>query len=255
MKLFHYTLGEGKPLLILHGLFGISDNWMGIGKVLAENFRVIIPDLRNHGRSPHADAFGYPPMCDDLLELMEGLDLQRVILLGHSMGGKLAMHFALQYQEMVSKLVVVDISPRHTRARQIHFRMMQAMKSVNFDTVSSRQEVENILSNQIESKALRLFILKNLIRIDPNRFAWRPYIKAIEHNIDNIMKGIPEETPFHQPTLFIRGQLSDYITDEDIPAIRAIFPDHRIETIADAGHWVHADQPEAFLYVLMGFLI
>jgi esterase len=254
VKLFRHTLGDGPPLVILHGLFGISDNWMSVGKALAGCYRVIIPDLRNHGRSPHAEAFGYFPMMEDLLEMLEESDYQSVILLGHSMGGKLAMHFAVQYPEMVQKLIVVDISPRQTRVRQTHLRMLHAMNAIDFDQITSRQEVEMILADHIETEALRLFVMKNLIRIDRQRFAWRINLGAIERNIDEIMEGIPAGSGFDQPTLFIRGGDSDYITGEDLPVIRMMFPHHQMVTIPEAGHWVHADQPEEFLMILMNFL-
>jgi len=254
VKLFCHTLGSGPPLVILHGLFGISDNWMTIGKALSQHYRVIIPDLRNHGRSPHAEAFGFFPMMEDLLELVEEHDLTSVVLLGHSLGGKLAMHFAVQYPEMVQKLIVVDISPRQTRVRQTHLRMLQAMNAIDFDQITSRQEVETLLKNHMDSKAHRLFVMKNLVRIDRQRFAWRINLGAIERNIDEIMEGIPAGSGFDQPTLFIRGGDSDYITGEDLPVIRMMFPHHQMMTIPDAGHWVHADQPEKFMQRLLEFL-
>lgn len=254
MKLFRHTLGEGPPLVILHGLFGISDNWMSVGKALAEKYHVIIPDLRNHGRSPHAEAFGYFPMKEDLLEMLEELDIKSFILIGHSMGGKLAMHFAVQYPEMVQKLIVVDISPRQTRVRQTHLRMLHAMNSINFNQITTRQEVEKILAGYIETEALRLFVMKNLVRIDLNRLAWRINLGAIERNIDEIMEGLPAGSGFDEPTLFIRGEESDYITGEDLPVIRMMFPHHQMVTIPEASHWVHADQPEEFIMSLQEFL-
>jgi esterase len=254
MELFRHTLGEGPPLLILHGLFGISDNWMTIGKVLSDTHRVIIPDLRNHGRSPHAEAFGFIPMCDDLLELLEELNLLKVSLMGHSMGGKLAMHFAMHYPEMVDKLVVVDISPGQTRVRQNHLKILQAMKSVNFDLVETRQEVDRILAGFVPSESIRLFILKNLVRVDRHRLAWRINLHAIELNLDEIMEGVPAASPFRNQTLFIRGGESDYILDEDIKLISELFPGYRLKTIPNAGHWVHADQPEQFIAEAQEFL-
>lgn len=254
MKLFYHTLGEGPPLVILHGLFGISDNWMTIGKELAHKYRVIIPDLRNHGRSSHAEAFGYFPMMEDLLEMLEELEIKSVILLGHSMGGKLAMHFAVQYPEMVQKLIVVDISPRQTRVRQTHLRMLHAMNSIDFNQIKSRQEVELILADYIETEALRLFVMKNLIRIDRTRLAWRINLGAIERNIDEIMEGLPAGSGCAHPTLFISGGDSDYITGDDMPVIRMMFPHHQMVTIPEAGHWIHADQPEKFMLRLQEFL-
>lgn len=254
MELFCHALGEGPPIVILHGLFGISDNWITVGKVLAEKFRVIIPDLRNHGRSPHSNAFGFIPMCDDLLELLEKYSIERTILLGHSLGGKLAMHFAVKYPGMVEKLVVVDISPGQTQVRQVHIRMLEAMQSVDFDKVNSRSGVEQAINGIITDRVLQLFVLKNLIRVGTNRFTWRINLKSIRENLDEIMEAVPANLPFQKDTLFIRGGDSDYIRDEDIPLISAIFPDYRLKTIPGAGHWVHSDQPEEFILCLLKFL-
>lgn len=254
MKLFYHALGEGEPLMILHGLFGISDNWMGMGKILSERYRVIIPDLRNHGRSPYADAFSYPAMGEDLMELLESLHITTLNLLGHSMGGKLAMYFATNHPEMVEKLVVVDISPRKTRARQIHFKLLRAMKSVNFDDVHSRQDVDDMLRKFIIDTSLRQFILKNLTRLDYGRYAWRINIEGIEKNMDEIMEDVTPQIPYQKPTLFIRGGNSDYITQEDVNEMPKTFPLHRLETIPGADHWVHAEKSEQMVVLLNDFL-
>jgi esterase len=255
MKLFYHDIGAGEPLVILHGLFGISDNWMTIGKSLSTRFRVIIPDLRNHGRSPHSDAMNYPAMYDDLLELLEELSIDQIHLMGHSMGGKLAMHFSVAYPEMVKKLVVVDISPKTTRARQIHFKMLQAMKSVDFDLMTQRSAIDTMLQATIPSPILRLFVLKNLVRVSPGRLAWRINLEAIEMHMDDIMEGVPADVTFNQPTLFIRGGASDYIPDEDLPLIKQIFTEFQLITIPAAGHWVHAEQPVPFLKALKDFVM
>lgn len=247
MELFRHLMGEGPPLIILHGLFGISDNWVSIGKELSAHHKVIIPDLRNHGRSPHSTAFSYNVMRDDLLELYSDLSIRRAHILGHSMGGKLAMDFALNYPDMVEKLVVVDISPAKTRARQAHFKIMSAMKSIDFDCCSSREMIEEEIAGAIGSRKLRLFILKNLVRITPDRFAWRLNLDAIELNIDEIMEGVESDIPFENPTLFIRGGDSDYITDDDLPGIKTLFPNNQLVTIPGAGHWVHAERPAELL--------
>jgi esterase len=250
MKLFRHEYGAGKPLVILHGLFGISDNWALVGKALAHRFRVVIPDLRNHGRSPHSDVFGYPAMMDDLLEMFVDMQIESPVMLGHSMGGKLAMHLAAEYPEMLHKLVVVDISPGTVLARQAHFAILRAMRMIDFDNLRSRKEVETALARHIPEQAIRLFILKNLVRISPDRFAWRLHLEAIEKQIDGVMEGIPESVVLPHPALFIRGGNSDYITGSDLPVIAKIFPNHRLVTIPEAGHWVHADQYERFMEIL-----
>ena len=251
MELFKHTMGDGDPLVILHGLYGISDNWYTIGKALAKRHRVIIPDLRNHGRSPHAYIFNYLVMTDDILELLDSEGLSSVNLLGHSMGGKLAMHLAIGYPDLVKRLIVADISPRTTSVRQHHLTLLQAMKSVDFDHFTDRKMIDSHLASAIPSPALRRFIMKSLVRVTPDRFAWRIHLEALEQNLDEIMEGIPDTQRFDKPTLFVRGADSDYITEEDFPLMRTIFPNHRLETIDQASHWLHADQPELFVQLVM----
>lgn len=250
MKLFYHEFGAGKPLVILHGLFGISDNWAMIGKELSERFRVIIPDLRNHGRSPHSEVFNYPAMVDDLLELFVDLKIESPVVMGHSMGGKLAMHLVAGYPEMVDRLVVIDIAPGTVRARQTHFAILKAMRQIDFDVMKTRREVEEALVDQIPQQATRLFILKNLVRVAPDRFAWRLHLEAIEKNIDYIMEGVTEDAVFRGATWFIRGGDSDYITDADLPNMTRSYPGHRLVTIPGAGHWVHVDQYDKFMEIL-----
>lgn len=254
MVLFRHTLGVGEPLIILHGLFGISDNWITVGRKLSKEFRVIIPDLRNHGRSPHADAFNYFAMIEDILELYEDIGINTATVIGHSMGGKLAMNFAVQYPDMVDKLVVADISPGKARARQIHFRILKAMQSIDFDCCSSRQEVDDLIAEEINSRPIRLYILKNLVRSDKGRYAWRLNLDAVEKHIDEIMEGLPSGSLFNKEALFIRGGKSDYITDDDLSEINRIFPKYQLETIRDAGHWLHADNHGEFTEKLLSFL-
>lgn len=254
MILFRHILGKGKPVVILHGLFGISDNWITIGRKLSKEFRIIIPDLRNHGRSPHSDAFNYFAMVEDILELFEEIGIRKAIVIGHSMGGKLAMNFAVQYPEMVDKLVVADISPGEARARQLHFRILKAMQTIDFDCCSTRAEVENLIASEIISRPIRLYILKNLVRSEKGRFAWRINLDAVEKRIDEIMEGLPAGSLFTGKTLFIRGEKSDYITDEDIPEISRLFPGYELETVSKAGHWLHADNPQEFTEKLLPFL-
>jgi pimeloyl-ACP methyl ester carboxylesterase len=254
MKLFFRHFGEGQPLIILHGLFGQSDNWVTVGKKLAEQYSVYIPDQRNHGQSPHATVHTYPALADDLLEFIEEQELENIILVGHSMGGKAAMSFALEHPELIEKLVIVDISPRKYPERNIHTQVITQMLSIDLGSTTSRSEVERILEQQISDQRIRYFILKNLYYKIPGKLGWRLNLEAINHNLDHLFDGISAEEPFKHPTLFIKGGNSDYILEQDIPAIEKLFPLASIKTISGATHWVHADAPEELLALIIDFL-
>lgn len=254
MKLFFRKFGSGDPVIILHGLFGISDNWFTHAKRLAEKFEVWVPDLRNHGQSPHSNTFNYYAMVGDLNEFMTDHNLDKAMLIGHSMGGKAAMNFALEHPFMVSKLVIIDISPRAYPVRSIHTDIISAMESVNFDETDYRQDVEEQLKQHIENERIRWFILKNLYRVNRGRLAWRINLKDITANMEAITDGLVYEGVYPGPTLFIRGSESDYITDEDEGLILKFFPNAFIETIEGASHWVHADAPDELCKLLSSFL-
>lgn len=255
MQLFFRKFGEGKPLIILHGLFGISDNWVSFGKKMAEiGFAVYIPDQRNHGQSPHSAAFNYLALVDDLFEFIDDHELEDVILLGHSMGGKVAMRFALENPQYISKLIVVDISLRAYEARPHHKNIIKAMKNVDFSIVKSRKEVEDILNRRIVDTKIRLFIMKNLHRLSQDEFEWRLNLDAICNNLDQMFDGIHVQNAFVKPTLIIRGGKSDYLTDEDIAPLKTAFPHHVLHTIPEASHWVHAEAPKLFYQYITEFL-
>lgn len=253
MKLFYRKFGEGQPLLILHGLFGQSDNWNTIGKQFAEQgFEVYLVDLRNHGLSPHSDAWNYRVMSDDILKLITDADLQNVILLGHSMGGKAAMQFAVEHCELVSKLIIVDIAPKYYP--QHHKTVLQALNAVDFKVVKTRKEAEIILTEYISDLGTRQFLLKNFYWKENGEPGWRFNLKTITGQIENVGEETPKEAGCGAPTLFIRGEKSNYILDEDLKLIRDIFPLSTLETIAGAGHWVHAEKPAAFFDCVVNFL-
>lgn len=247
MKLFYRQFGEGEPFIILHGLFGLSDNWVSIAKVLSETYRVIIPDMRNHGQSPHSPVFNYDAMTSDIIELMDDLDLSKAIILGHSMGGKAAMQFALQNPDLTEKLIVVDMSMRRFEGRQLHTDIIQAMMSIDFQTIESRTDVSRQLATTIADERVRLFILKNLYRKTRYQLDWRLNLTDINQNIDYIFDAISSSTQYMGPALFIKGEQSDYILDTDKPNILQHFPHAIFQTVAGAGHWVQADNPEGFL--------
>jgi esterase len=254
MKLFYRHYGEGQPIVILHGILGISDNWVSIGRRLAEKFEVFIPDQRNHGQSPHSDTFSYYALVDDLFEFIEDHQLSKPILIGHSMGGKVAMNYTLEHPHWIDKLIVVDISVRNYPARRQHLDIMDAMLSIDFDQLSTREEIEKIINEKIKSTSVAGFIMKNLCRIGKNRLAWRLNLKSIYQNIENVFEGV--ELPYTSdiPVLFIKGGASDYILDEDVPLILQKFPNAIFKTIENASHWVHADAPDALCKSLSEFL-
>lgn len=254
MKLFYRRFGAGDPVIILHGLFGISDNWFTHAKRLAEKFEVWVPDLRNHGQSPHSHVFNYHAMVEDLNEFMTDHKFDRAMIIGHSMGGKVAMNFALEHPYMVGKLVVLDISPRAYPVRSIHMDIINAMELVDFDEIEYRQDVEELLKKHIENERIRWFILKNLYRVNRGRLAWRVNLKDISANINAITGGLVSEGIFTGSVLFIRGSESDYITDEDEDLILKYFPNASVETIEGASHWVHADAPDELCRLLSYFL-
>ncbi len=254
MKLFYRHYGTGQPVIILHGIFGVSDNWVTLGKKLAEKFSVYIPDQRNHGKSPHSATFNYFAMADDLLEFITEHKLERPMIIGHSMGGKVAMTFALEHPEMAERLVVVDISPRKYPGRNVHFDMIAAMMAVNFDAVHSRAEVEQLLETSIPNRRIRMFVMKNLYRKTRHSFDWRLNLEALNANMDYVFEGVESSDTYEGPTLFIRGGRSDYIVDADIPLIRKLFPAAQIQTIEKASHWVHAEAPAELCSHFSAFL-
>ncbi|MGB0915284.1 MAG: alpha/beta fold hydrolase [Crocinitomicaceae bacterium] len=252
MKLHYRELGEGQPLMILHGLFGFSDNWQSHAKKLAEYYRVILVDLRNHGHSPWSDDFSYDLMSDDVFELCEDLKLEDFILVGHSMGGKVAMNFAQKHEELLEKLVVVDIGikgyPMH------HEHILAGIHSVDLPNIKVRREAEEQMSAHIDSEGIKQFLLKNLYWKEKGKIAWRMNVHVLEREMENILSPVPEEE-VSVPTLFIRGAMSNYILDEDIDSIEELFIDAEIVTIENAGHWVHAEAAGEFSDALLSFCL
>jgi esterase len=253
MKLHYRKYGQGQPLIILHGLFGQSDNWNSIAKQLGENnFEVYCVDQRNHGLSPHGDEWNYKAMSEDVLELIQDHQLQNIILLGHSMGGKTAMQFAIDHSATLDKLIVVDIAPKYYPLH--HQTVLQALQAVDFSVVKTRREVEDILSQYISDFGTKQFLLKNIYWKENGELDWRFNLKVIAEQIENIGQETPTDKMCEVQTLFIRGEHSKYILDEDMNLIHDIFPRSMLETIEGAGHWVHAEKPTAFFDCVMNFV-
>lgn len=254
MQLYYREFGQGQPVIILHGLFGQSDNWVTIGRRIADQFHVFIPDQRNHGQSPHATVHSFPAMADDLAEFIAEHHLEDPIIIGHSMGGKTAMTYALENPGKVKKLVVIDISPRRYPERVTHTLVISQMMGIDLQTVTTRTEVEKILNSRIPDNRVRMFILKNLYYKIHGQLAWRLNLEAINQSMDLLFDRIDSDNQYAGPTLFVRGGKSDYIADEDTVLIKKLFPEAVIKTISGATHWVHADAPEELCSMLSSFL-
>ena len=246
MQLHHREQGQGTPLVILHGLFGTLDNWQTLAKRWAEaGHRVISADLRNHGRSFHTPEHTYELMSQDVLALFDSLQLgPETTLLGHSMGGKVAMHFALHHPDRLARLIVVDIAPRAS-SMEHQDNILAGLNAVPLAQLESRQQADDALAQHIPQPGVRQFLLKNLYRKEDNSFAWRQNLTVLTDNKKAVGAEISAPQPFPKPALFIRGGKSDYINTEDkLYGIPALFPNSQVETIVDAGHWVHAEKPD-----------
>ena len=252
MDLFYRETGHGQPLIILHGLFGSSDNWMSIAKAIEDHYTCIIPDLRNHGQSPKSIDWNYSVMVDDLLLLIQKLGLNSTYMLGHSMGGKLAMKFSLFNPSYVSKLVVADISPRHYPVH--HQVILEGLNSMDLQEIKSRKEADEALSPFVPEPGVRAFLLKNLGRDEQGDFFWKINLDVITNSIEEVGEAVSEGLEFDHPTLFMRGEKSKYISDGDFEEAKLIFPNSSLETIGNAGHWLHSEKPKEFVKVLREFL-
>jgi esterase len=253
MKLYYREMGEGQAFVILHGLFGYSDNWQTHAKKISEYYRVILVDQRNHGHSPWDEEMSYELMAKDLKELLDELHLKNIILMGHSMGGKTATVFSHLFPNFLDKLIVVDMGvkayPMH------HNEILKGIKAIDLDHKVSRSEAETAMSEYIHSTGVRQFLLKNLYWNEHKMLAWRMNVPVLEKEMPEILRSIHSNKELFIPTLFIRGELSNYVLDEDWEEIEEQFPDASLVTIAQAGHWVHAEAPQEFLEAVLSFCL
>jgi esterase len=254
MKLAYREFGSGQPLIILHGLFGQSDNWNTLAKRFADRgFHVFTLDQRNHGLSPHSDVWSYDAMAQDLKEFIDEHQLSNVILLGHSMGGKTVMFFEQMFPNVAQKIIVADIAPRAYEAH--HDAVLEALNAVDFSEINTRKDAEAILGNYITDFGTKQFLLKNIYwrEDETKQMAWRFNLKTITKEYYNIETVVPPFTSTTQ-TLFIRGEKSSYINNDDMKDIASRFLNYELITIENSGHWVHAEQPDAFFNGVMGFI-
>ncbi|WP_306640899.1 alpha/beta fold hydrolase [Sanyastnella coralliicola] len=252
MELFYRKIGEeGRPLIILHGLFGSGDNWQTLARSYAEDHQVYLVDQRNHGRSPHADEFSYELMADDLAKFVEDHDLTDVDMIGHSMGGKTAMLFASEHSYALNKLIVADMAPKPYPLH--HQKILEALMTADLNSLGTRGAVGKHLEQHIEEEGVRQFLLKNLYWKNKGELAWRFNVPVLNREIGVIVDETDQQICLTD-TLFVRGSESNYITDEDQFYLSHYFPNSELETINGAGHWLHAEAPETFLAVTRTFL-
>jgi esterase len=252
MPLHFKQLGHGEPLVLLHGLFGSGDNWFGVAPKLVEKFHVFAPDLRNHGHSPHHAEMDYPLMAADVEKFLAAQKIESAHVIGHSMGGKVAMQFALDFPARMKKLVVVDMAPR--AYARTHEKIFAALLALDLKSFQTRQQIEDALAPEILSLNLRRFLLKNLGRDERGKFVWKMNLRGVAENYSRLGEVLSAQNHFDKPALFIRGGKSDYISAPDELEIRRQYPAAQIQTIAAANHWVHADAPEEFVRLVLDFL-
>lgn len=261
MKLFFRKYGEtGPPMIIVHGLYGASDNWVSVARELSAHYEVFVVDQRNHGDSPHDSVHTYEAMRDDLLGFMDEHNIKKAVLLGHSMGGKTVMSLAMSHPERISSLIVVDIAPVSYNDLAVssvmtanHSKMIDAMLEIDVSSMESREEVSRALSVKIGSERIRMFLLKNLTRNKKKEFCWKINLPVLKENLEEIMDGLHTEEFIRKggvtgfPVLFVRGENSDYIQPKDHNTIKRLFPAAEIVSIPNSGHWVHAEQPDLLI--------
>ncbi len=254
MQILHSNIhGQGPPFVILHGFLGMSDNWKSLGTRFSdEGFEMHLIDQRNHGKSFHEDDFSYEILVEDLKSYCDKHELKEIILLGHSMGGKTSMLFAVTYPERVSKLIVADIAPKFYPRH--HHDILNGLSALDFNLVKSRIQAEEILSNYVTHVSTRNFLLKNIYWKEKGQLALRINLDTLIENIDEIGEGLPNHLIFEGDTLFLKGDRSEYITDDDEKAIKAQFENAMIITIQDAGHWLHVENPEGFFEAVINFV-
>ena len=246
------TSGSGAPLLILHGFLGMGDNWKTLANKFSMNYEVHLIDQRNHGRSFHSDDFNYEVMVEDLLRYIKFHNLEKVNIIGHSMGGKVAMLFATEHPEKMNKLIIADIGPKFYPSH--HDSILEALSAVNFEHQKTRSEVDDVLKKYIQELGIRQFLLKNVYWKTKEQLAFRFNLDVLLENYDEIGVALPSLSLFDGDTLFLKGAHSGYITDDDSSLLKAHFSKAVVKTVKNAGHWLHAENPTDFYDYVVSFL-
>ena len=251
MLLHSKIIGDSnKHILILHGFLGSGDNWISVSRKLNEiGFTIHLIDQRNHGRSFHSEKFDYELMCEDLFNYIEYYNVINPILIGHSMGGKTAMRFSLKYPELIQKLIVLDTSPREYPV--LHQAIIDSLKEIDLSIYNTRNSVDDKLKESIKQKDLRNFLMKNIYRTNDGKLSFRFNLRSLSKNIGNIGKKIESDNQFNADVIFIKGENSEYINESDKESINILFPNSKFYIIPNAGHWLHVDNPNDFLSVLL----
>ncbi len=263
MNLSFNKIGTGYPLIILHGLYGSKDNWLSIGKLLAIKFTVYLIDQRNHGESPHSEELNYEVMSKDLFQFYIDNKIEKASIIGHSMGGKTALFFAKNHPHKIDKIIVIDISPlsynstfKHKQNLDFHLAILNCLSTIDLSGLKSRSEADEMLQVSIKSKKIRQFLLKNLKRNSDKSFSWKLNINSIKSHVNEVFDGFnpDEKIEIKTPTLFIKGEKSDYIDKEDILYIKRTFNFYKLAEIKSAGHWIHSEQPEILIEIILNFM-
>ena len=247
-----YGHGRGEPLIILHGLFGSADNWHAVCSKLAPSLKVFSLDQRNHGRSPHSPDMDYALMAQDVLHFIQSQGISEAFVMGHSMGGKTAMQLALLHPSVVRKLIVVDMSPRSYSPG--HREILARLLALDLSHFQTRQQMEAALAPAVSDLSTRRFLLKNAVREDSGGFRWRIGLEEILQNLPQLTAALSSDRPFEKLALFIRGEKSDYLLEDDWPLIQRLFPQASLQTIPGAGHLLHVEETELFLKTVQEFL-
>ncbi|MEE2764184.1 MAG: alpha/beta fold hydrolase [Pseudomonadota bacterium] len=259
VELNHRITGEGAPLILLHGLFGSLENLGGIARRLQDDWQIHALDQRNHGSSPHTETMDYPAMASDVIAYMDRQGIDKACILGHSMGGKVAMQVALQAPARVERVIVADIAPVSYKPR--HDAILEGLKSIDLNAVASRQDADQRLAEQVDALATRQFLLKNLERVPRDEqseggplFRWRLNLPVIDACYGNLSQAPEGEGPYQGPVLFLKGADSAYIQEKHREAIQQLFPAAELRVIQDTGHWLHAEKPDTFAALCRRFL-